>query len=655
MNPPLRILLVEDNPGDAELIQEMLPAEDDSGFAVHWVGRLDEAVTHLKREKADLALLDLDLPDSQGIETIRQTRQAAPRMPIVVLTGHQDDRMGLAAVQCGAQDFLVKGQTHGSHLSRVLRYAIQRHYAEEKIRESEHFLRSTLDALSAHIAIIDASGRILTANKAWKAFSAKHGDHIMRSGEHSNYFDTCRDIANDGNPTPTCAKAFADGIRAVLQKETNLFELEYAIESPDGKRWFQGQVTPFPNGNERNVVVSHEDITARKLAEGERIRLAAQLRHVHKMEAIGTLAGGIAHDFNNILASVLGYVELSLLDLKANSQLEENLREVYRAGLRAKELVKQILTFARKGENLIQPTQISAIAKETTKLIQAIIPASISVELISESDSFVMAEPTQIHQVFMNLLTNAAQAMDSDGGTLTVKISDVHMEKFDNILHQAFEPGDYLKITVSDTGVGIASDKLEKIFDPYFTTKGIGEGSGLGLSVVLGIVRNHCGEIEVSSMVGQGTTFAVYLPLSAQQSASEVAIFDKLPAGTERILFIDDEQSIAQMSQQRLSLLGYRVTAVNSSMEALRQFTETPACADLVITDMNMPHMSGEQLAMKLKQIRPDLPIILCTGYSHKISEDKANRIGINAFLMKPISMRKMAETIRKVLEDNPV
>ncbi len=653
MNKNLRILLVEDNPGDADLICEMLPTTEENGFTVHCVTRLAEAVSHLKKVKTDIALLDLDLPDSRGIDTVRRARKAAPGMPIVVLTGNEDERMGIEAVQGGAQDFLVKGQTHHSQLSRVLRYAVERHYAEQQMRESEHFLRSTLDALSAHIAIIDSSGEIIAANKAWREFARIHGKHAMRCCEGDNYFHICKTMKKDESEVAICAQSFAEGIQAVITNKADLYELEYSIQSPGGELWFHGQVTPFPDDYKRRVVISHEEITERKRAEEDKLSLATQLRHTHKMEAIGTLAGGIAHDFNNILSSVIGFVELSLMELEDESQLEKNLREVYQAGTRAKELVQQILTFARSEESHIQPTQISAIAKEAFKLIRSTIPTSIEMQLTINSEAFAMVEPAQIHQIFMNLMTNAAQAMDSDGGVLSVNIDEIHLKRFRDSMHKAFKPGDYFKVTVSDTGRGIPPDALEKIFDPYFTTKGGGEGTGLGLSVVHGIVRNHGGEIVVDSKVGHGTIITMYLPLSAMKATSNVDTYGELPVGNERILFVDDEVPITEMNRQRLALLGYNVTSVNHSMEALQRLAEKPDAFDLIITDMTMPQMSGDQLAFEAKKLRPGIPVILCTGYSKKISEEKAHDIGISALLMKPVSLRDMAETIRVVLEDS--
>ncbi len=651
MNKPLRILLVEDNPGDADLIQDMLPANDDSGFTIKCVTRLADAVDHLRQKDTDLALLDLDLPDSQGIDTVRAARRAAPELPIVVLTGHQDESIGIAAVKVGAQDFLVKGQTHGNQLSRVIRYAVQRQGAEDRVRESERFLRSTLDALSAHIAIFDSTGRVLEVNKAWREFNHAGNGQSLRCCEGTNYFDVCMAAENGDSLDTGCAQALAAGIRMVLNNEKELFEMDYALRRHDGTYWFHVRVTPFPGGGERRVVVAHENITERKRAQNEEMRLAAQLRQAYKMEAIGTLAGGIAHDFNNILSSVLGYTELCLMDVRKGGELEKNLQEVYRAGMRAKELVQQILTFARKDENHIRPTQIALIAKEAAKLIRSIIPASIEILLTVDSEAFVMADPTQIHQIFMNLFTNAAQAMEIDGGKLTIHVSEVTLNHSLKKMQAGLKPGKYLKITVADTGVGIPGDKLEKIFDPYFTTKGTGEGTGLGLSVVHGIVQSYGGEIAVESRVGWGTVFTIHLPLSARQDAISVGLPRRLPLGTERILFIDDELPIADMSRQRLSLLGYRVTAVTSSLEALERLSACPNDFDLIITDMSMPRLSGDQLAVEAKKRKPGIPIILCTGYSKKITSEKAASMGISAMLMKPVAVSEMAETIRKVLD----
>jgi signal transduction histidine kinase/CheY-like chemotaxis protein len=510
---------VEDNPGDADLIQKMLPNTDHSSFTILCVNKLSEAVSHLKSQKTDIALLDLDLPDNQGIETVHAAHQTAPEMPIVAFSGNRDKAIAMAAVQSGAQDFLVKGQTHRSHLTRVLHNAVQRNFEKEKVREPEQFLHSALDALSTHIAIVDADGYILATNKAWREFSSAGGG-VFRCREKSNLFDACRKTVNDDSPEGCFSRDFTKGMRDVLGKKQNQFEMSYWLPCRSGKKWFHGQVTAFTSGKERMVVVTHENITEHILDQEEKIRLAAELRQRHKMEAIGTLASGIAHDFNNILAAVLGYVELSLLDVEKSTPLEKNLHAVHQAGIRAKELVQQILTFARKDEVHIQPTRVSTIAEETIRLIRSTIPASIDIRLTVESDALVMADPSQIHQIFMNLFCNAAQAMDAKGGVLSITICRELLDASFKSMHDSFIPGEFIKITISDTGMGIAPHRIEKIFDPYYTTKKAGEGSGLGLSVVRGIVQSHGGEITVESTVDLGTTFNVYLSLCTKTAPS---------------------------------------------------------------------------------------------------------------------------------------
>ncbi len=650
MSDQLRILLVEDNPGDADLIREMLPETGDSGFNIHCVPRMADAVSYLRIEDTDLALLDLGLPDSNGIDTVRYMREVAPDTPIVVLTGNDDEQTGIAAVRGGAQDYLVKGQTPAYHLSRVLRYAVQRQIAEDKVRESERFLRSTLDALSAHIAIIDASGKIVAVNKAWREFAEANGGGAIDFCNETNYLAVCSAVSDKQTDIAT---AFAAGIRAVLAGQRDLFEMEYPCHSPSENRWFHGRVTPFPGGEVRRVVVAHEDITARKQAEEEKIQLVAQLRQTQKMEAIGTLAGGIAHDFNNILSAVLGFTELSLNDIEKGTQLENNVLEVYQAGMRAKELVKQILTFARKEDGEVKPTQVSTIAKEALKLIRSTFPATIEIRQDFKSDDIVMADPTQILQLFLNLCTNAAQAMETQCGELSIKIAETKLDGYFNSMHSDFKPGDYLEINITDNGAGISKENLDRIFDPYFSTKASAEGTGLGLAVVHGIVKSCRGEILVESKVGKGTVFTIYLPVSKRSLGTTLNEQKRLLAGTERIMFVDDELAIAEIGNQALSLLGYQVTSLNSSLEALEILKSSPDDFDLVITDMTMPQMTGDRLAEVMMKVKPNIPVILCTGYSKTISKEKADGIGIKAFLMKPVSVREMAATIRKVMDKN--
>ena len=400
------------------------------------------------------------------------------------------------------------------------------------------------------------------------------------------------------------------------------------------------------------VLVSITDVTELHKAHRNKERLEAQLQQSQKMESIGNLAGGIAHDFNNILSSIIGYTELSLDDVDKNTRLEENLQQVYIAGKRARDLVKQILTFARQSEEKTKPLRIDTLTKEVLKFIRSSIPASIKIDQQIKSESVIMGNVTQVHQILMNLCTNAAHAMEEKCGVLKIELEDVVIDDGFHFQNLSLEPGNYVKLTVSDTGTGIEPDIIESIFEPYFTTKEPGDGTGMGLALVHGIIHSYGGDISVKSAVGQGTAFEIYLPITGNHSEHVKYISNKLSFGTEKILFVDDEDSIVRLGNQILESLGYSVTIQADSIGALELFRSKPNGFDLVITDMTMPDMNGDELATELLKIREDIPIILCTGYSRKISVERAAEIGIKAFLNKPIIKADLAKTVRKVLNE---
>ncbi len=387
-----------------------------------------------------------------------------------------------------------------------------------------------------------------------------------------------------------------------------------------------------------------------KLAKYER-----QLQQVLKIQAIGTLAGGIAHDFNNILFPIVGYTELTMDEVPDDSVAHNNLEEVLKAAHRAKDLVQQILTFSRQSGQERKPVEVHLIIKEALKLLRASIPASI--EIINNIDDDchpVMGDATQIHQVIMNLCTNAYQAMQDKGGTLEVNLSEVNVGYEETVKKIGMQPGKHLQLLVRDEGCGMDAVVLNRIFEPYYTTKEQGKGTGLGLSVIHGIVKNHRGDISVTSSPGKGTTFKVYLPITEDADiANELAPSNGAAKGNERILLIDDEEQIVSMEQQMLENLGYEVTARTDSTKALEEFSEQPHNFDLVITDMTMPQMTGDELAQKLLDIKPDIPVILCTGFNEDITEEKALAMGIQKFVMKPVIKNDLATTIRTVLDQN--
>ncbi len=386
----------------------------------------------------------------------------------------------------------------------------------------------------------------------------------------------------------------------------------------------------------------------------ERKRFQTQLAQAQKMEALGTLAGGIAHDFNNILTAIIGCAELISLDVPPGSLTERNLQELLKAGHRAKDLVKQILAFSRRSDQERKPLRVDSTLKEALKLLRASLPSTIEiVQDINGEGGFVQADPTQIHQVVMNLCTNSAQAMEEKGGVLTVGWMPVEIDGAMASRHADLRPGPYMRLAVKDTGQGIPPEILERVFDPYFTTKEMGKGTGLGLAVVHGIAKGHGGAVTVSSEIGKGSVFEVYLPrLDGVEAARDSMRPVPLPlGGRERILFIDDEPALVEIGRQILEHLGYEVEGRTSSTEALALFTHEVGHFDLVITDMTMPNMTGDRLAREVLRLRPDIPVILCTGYSEKVSDEQARNMGIRELVMKPLVMRDLAQSVRRALD----
>ncbi|SLM28546.1 putative Histidine kinase [Desulfamplus magnetovallimortis] len=425
----------------------------------------------------------------------------------------------------------------------------------------------------------------------------------------------------------------------------------------------------------------------------ERRRLEEQLRQAHKMEAIGTLAGGIAHDFNNILGAVLGYAEMARFEVEGQETATYQIEQIVKAGNRARDLVKHILTFSRKGPQKRAPLEISILIKEALQLLRATIPANIEIrKSISTENTTILADATQLHQVIMNLCTNAAQSMEANekGGMLHVELKTIdtgmkteHHEfllestnpKTDNheilpenrdikIYNHDFvpekvlppelhsKPGIYVKLSISDNGAGIQPEHLEKIFDPYFTTKAVGKGSGMGLSVVMGIVKNHEGIITVESIPGKGSKFNLFFPGIPTEINRQIETVKPIEGGNEHILVVDDQEDMAETIQLLLERIGYQVTSTTSSIDALAMFRAKPSIFDLVITDQTMPDLTGGQLAREMLKIRHDLPIILCTGYSLRIDEERALAMGIGAFVMKPVDIKELDATIRKLLSE---
>ena len=436
------------------------------------------------------------------------------------------------------------------------------------------------------------------------------------------------------------------------------YQLEYRLRHRSGKyRHIEdvGVVLPGEDGKAYRVLGTIKDITARVLAEEERRKLEREMQHSQRLESLGVLAGGIAHDFNNILAAIIGLTDMALQDIPKDSETYGDLREALNAGHRAKELVKQILTFSRQSGEERAPLFLHVVVREALKLVRASLPAMIEIiDNVDVHSGAVLANAAQMHQVIMNYCTNAAQALTDRGGLVEVTVVDVDVREGLARTHPKLRAGPYVRLSVRDTGYGMDTPVLNRIFDPFFTTKGPGEGTGMGLAVVHGIVTAHGGAIIVESKRGQGTSFHTYFPRVPTGMMEEEPEQEPVQGGHERILLVDDEDIVLHFAEISLVRLGYDVVACRNGHEALEAFWKAPDSFDLVVTDQMMPRMTGEELAESVRKLRDDVPIVLFTGFSEPIAKEKARAAGIHEVLLKPVIALDLAKTVRRVLDEFP-
>jgi PAS domain S-box-containing protein len=497
--------------------------------------------------------------------------------------------------------------------------------AEEEQRISERRYRTLFDQATDAFFLVDRqTGRYLDANKAAEKITGRSLMELKQLTTH------------DVTPSGSSARL---RLIAGSEKSEKLGQVTYV--RPDGqKRIAALRTAPLDDGI---VIGIARDIT-------DELAMENHLRQAQKMEAIGTLAGGIAHDFNNILSAIIGYAELLLADISPGDPARNKVTTIFRAGERARDLVSRILTFSRSEEPIRSPVQMDQVIHEALTLLRPAIPTTIEIRKHIETRCHVYGEPTRLQQIVMNLCTNAYHSMEDTFGVLTISLAEEEVSEQAAAVYQ-LAPGTYMKLSISDTGCGIPPDHLERIFDPYFTTKEKGKGTGLGLSMVLGIVKNHGGAISVESQVGKGTRFDVFLPKARVEEDSAERMEYRASGGRESILLVDDEKDITDVQTEMLKRLGYHVTATNRADDAVAQFTEHPEQFDLVITDMTMPKMTGLQLSEKLRQIHPEIGIIICSGYQENASEKSLQALKINAFVQKPVIMSDLAKMVRKVLD----
>ncbi len=513
----------------------------------------------------------------------------------------------------------------------------ERKLSEEVLRKEKEFTDLAMDSQRDTFFLFDPkTGKAIRWNRAFSNISGYSDDEIAKNKAPNAYY------------SPEDLKRAEKFIADVLEKGFGQIELNLICKN--------GHLIP----TEYNVSVITDDKDQPKyfISVGrdvtERKQLQAQLAQALKMEAIGTLAGGIAHDFNNILGIIIGNAELAFDTVPEWNPASQNLGEIKTACLRARDVVRQLLSFSRKTEQLKKPIQVNDIISESMKLLRASIPATIDIKVnIPDKSQTIEADATQIHQVLINLCTNASHAMEKSGGELIVTVSKLIVDEKTSLVFGGIHTGPYICLEVSDTGVGISPAVKKKMFDPYFTTKEIGKGTGMGLAVVLGVVETHNGGIAVKSQPGKGTSVKVVFPIVKEQEAVSIQPSRKLLKGKETILLIDDEKAIIKMERQMLERLGYTLVTSTAPDEALKLFSQNPSRFDLIITDMTMPKMTGDTLAKKMIKIRPDIPVILCTGFSEKINGEASIKMGIKKYIEKPIKLKQIAKMIRDVLDDN--
>ncbi len=514
-----------------------------------------------------------------------------------------------------------------------------RKQAEEALRESETRFRELFNSINDIVYTHDLNGRFISINPALGQYFGYDEEELI--GRPLSAF-----------MTPEFADAFEIQYLEKVKKDghhegTSIFVTK---EGHEIHIEFRSSMV-YPKEGEPYISGTGRDVTERILSERDKHKLQAQLTQAQKMESVGILAGGIAHDFNNILAAILGYSELALVELPPEASIRNKLEAIRSSGMRARDLVTQILSFSRKDEQIRSPIGLHLIVKDALKLLRPAIPTTIDIQTQKVSECRILGDPSRIHQVIMNLCTNAYQAMLESGGILGISLLQEKMEG-EIAVRTGAPRGEYAKMVISDTGVGIPPESISRIFEPYFTTKEKGKGTGLGLAAVHGIVKSHGGSILVKSQIGKGSIFEVYLPLTQDKNDDGKRVKTQLPVGNERILLIDDEHDVLEIEKEMLDKLGYNTTGVDRAREALSLFARHPNRFDLVLTDMTMPKLTGDKFAGELRKIRSDILIILVTGFSELISKEKAESMGINGFLMKPVLLSDMARMVRKVLDE---
>ncbi len=651
------ILTIDDESYIRQSIKAYL---EDFGFAVLEAENGKKGLEVFNSNKVDLILLDLRMPEMNGLEFLKTIRKKSPGTPLIVASGTGNISAVVEALHFGAWDYILKPIED----MNVLYHSVRKCLAESRLKGENKIYQERLEELVAErtkeleesekrykvifehtgtaAVILEPDHTISMANSQFCEITGlKKSEIEWHKKWHDFVADEHRDIMNEFS-----RQRYKDDNLKPDQHEIIL------IDKNGSKRYTYATFAVLPGIDK--ITVSLLDITEKKEAEQRSQNLEKQLRNAQKMEAIGTLAGGIAHDLNNILSPVLGYSEMTMMDVDPESKVYKHSEKIQKAALRAADLVNQILSFNRSNEEEKRPIKIHPVAKEAIKLLKGSIPSTIKIiDKINRNCGYVEADPTQIHQIIMNLCTNAFHAMETDGGELTLTLKEVRLSKDDLMKHPNLSIQKYIAFQVSDTGYGMDDKTQERIFDPYFTTKEEGKGTGLGLATVYSIVQSYNGAIFVKSTPGRGTTFTILLPIDYSKTKKEIKNSkNKIKKNTKggKILFVDDNKDIVAMCRQGLEAINYKVKDFSSSLDALKFFKEHHKTIDLVVTDQTMPDKTGIELAKEMRKINQAVPIILCSGYAEAVDRKEINMAKISRFIKKPLSVDKLSSAIHNIL-----
>jgi PAS domain S-box-containing protein len=626
-----------------------------------------------EEHEPDTILMDIMMPSMDGIETCKRLKTNEPLKdtPIIMVTAKTDDETIERAFDAGAFDYISKPlnkleaktriksalnykklndlrKTKDEDLEKKVRArTAELALANEKLRteieeriEREkrlRFLEKALETIDLGVTVADMDGKIIYTNPAE---AAMHG--------YTAYELIGKDVGLFA-PSEARRRIIAESINKIKSKRRESINIK-----KDGSEFPVYLISTIVENSQNEpiaVITACKDITEIKIAEETKMQLEAQLRQSQKMETIGTLAGGIAHDFNNILTPILTFAEVAMLELEDKSDLRHYLSSIYEAGERARDLVSHILTFSRQAELEMQPIKMKYIVREALKLLSRTLPATIEIKRNIRGDLTVLADPSQLHQIVMNLCTNAFHAMEETGGVLSISLKDADIDMKTACKYPDMAPGKYLQLKISDTGTGMTKAIMDKIFDPFFTSKSTGKGTGMGLSVVHGIVKSHKGIILVKSEPKKGSTFEVLLPeINAPGKISKKTMKEK-KVWQGKVLIVDDDKLVAESIGMLLKVMGFTTTISLDSLKALDLFKDKPEHFDLIITDMTMPNMTGDTLSKELLKVDPNIPIIICTGFSEHIDEEKALKLGAKAYVMKPVLKNSLEDAIERSLD----